>query len=502
MINQISSVNYLSQKKSESKKTNFKGNGLKRDVSDVFTRSNSIKAKGISFKGKEGEVSDHDIKTISDFVKNPENRGKFIVIKESRGYNEPAGYYTDYVDRNGKEHKYSDYKYEEMGSYSTVAKGLSDEKEYDEAAYVMKENKIKDENLEKIIAKYMVEEGRDDEAMELYPELEEDINRYLCDIKSRYVPTGSTPKAKNLNEMYEQRKKHDFDDAAEGNLFDLRYKPYGMTYKYSAWNSNNEIYEPLSHHYDSDLAEAQEMLQEHNLDEKEIEKYKKSISSKMSISDHIFHFTWPTRATASLRQAINAVQHTIQNAKLAQIETKQQEVFNLVEVEKQKEPVKAEISDKFILPLIELNQGNNVKLPNCIMLTGKNPYVMQELIDWTGENADANYVKLPSMYSKKDMRKNMLKTLEQAEENYQNTGKRSLISVNGMSKLLEEKTNSKTDIADMKYIMNCASKNYHSTIMFYSKDPSKFAPGILEPHRVGLKVNVPFDMNIDYKMGE
>lgn len=186
----------------------------------------------------------------------------------------------------------------------------------------------------------------------------------------------------------------------------------------------------------------------------------------------------------------------MQNAKEEQIKQKEEDAFKLTELEHQKEPVKAELQKKFITPLMRTNSGYNIDLPNCVMLTGENPYVMQELIEWTGEVSDADFVKLPSLYSKGDMIDNLYDTLANAEKNYQNTGKRSIIFVNGMSKLLEEKNNSKTDIADMKYIMNAANKNFHSTIMFYSKNPSEFAPGINAIHRIGLKINVPIDMDV------
>lgn len=145
-----------------------------------------------------------------------------------------------------------------------------------------------------------------------------------------------------------------------------------------------------------------------------------------------------------------------------------------------------------LLHLIEISRsGAPAKMPNCVMLVGENPYIMRELIDWTGHQADANYVIVPNQLDNNDLQEDLFKELEEAEENYQKTGKRSVIFVENMDKLLKPEINGKDGVAIMKNLMNIANKNYHSTIMFYTKDPSKLDPGTTVSHRVGLRVDVP-----------
>lgn len=177
---------------------------------------------------------------------------------------------------------------------------------------------------------------------------------------------------------------------------------------------------------------------------------------------------------------------------------------NMQVLESKKEPVKQTLQGRFLNPLNDWFKNEHVKLPNCIMLTGTCPDTMKELIDWTGEFAskrNTDYVKLPSLPNKDEMYDSILESLEKAEENYQKTKRRSLIFVNGMDKLLFEDSNTQSEIADMKDIMDKANRYYHSTIIFYSKNPEKLDPGTTVSHRIGLKVDVPFENNTELTKG-
>ncbi len=160
--------------------------------------------------------------------------------------------------------------------------------------------------------------------------------------------------------------------------------------------------------------------------------------------------------------------------------------------ETKEEAVKSQIQTKF-LEFIKMDQdGKPVsEFPNCIMLVGKNIPYMQTLIDWTAENADCNYVKIPYNMDNSALQETLGEKLDEAEENYHNTGTRTIIYVNGMEKLLSPTKNTDGNIACMKEMMNTADKNYHSTIIFTAKDPSKLDPGTMVSHRVGLSIDVP-----------
>ncbi len=163
----------------------------------------------------------------------------------------------------------------------------------------------------------------------------------------------------------------------------------------------------------------------------------------------------------------------------------------IASLETKKEAVKSEIQKEFI-DLIDLDQKKKFveEFPNCLMLTGENTPLMQDLIDWTGENTDCNYVKVPYIINNDDHQEAIGEALEKAEDSYQKTGKRSLIYVNGLEKLINPKLNDFENIECMKNLMNKADTNFHSTLIFTAKDPSKLDNIAIQPNRV-TNIDVP-----------
>lgn len=183
------------------------------------------------------------------------------------------------------------------------------------------------------------------------------------------------------------------------------------------------------------------------------------------------------------------------NKKENTINEMQGRVEKFTKLEAKKENVKDEIQRKFI-DLIELDQKKKFvkEFPNCLMLTGEHTPLMQNIIDWTGENTDCNYVKVPYIINNDDHQEAIGEALENAEKNYEQTGKRSLIYVNGLEKLINPKLNEDENIDCMKNLMNKASTNFHSTLIFTAKDPSKLDNIAIAEHRVTeIKVPITFD---------
>ena len=60
----------------------------------------------------------------------------------------------------------------------------------------------------------------------------------------------------------------------------------------------------------------------------------------------------------------------------------------------------------------------------------------------------------------------VIDALEEAEEKYQRTGRRTIIRVNGFDKLMSKEYNTPENIAALKEYMDTADEDYHSTIIF------------------------------------
>jgi len=128
--------------------------------------------------------------------------------------------------------------------------------------------------------------------------------------------------------------------------------------------------------------------------------------------------------------------------------------------------------------LVEREKGGKSTIfPNCIMLSGQDPKVTNELIEWTGQISDCNFVKIKHTGD-------LLAHLEKAEENYKKTKDRTLLYVENLEELINPNKAPNHTIADMKAIMTSSAEDFHSTIIFNTKDPSKLDQIALQPHRV------------------
>lgn len=176
-------------------------------------------------------------------------------------------------------------------------------------------------------------------------------------------------------------------------------------------------------------------------------------------------------------------------------ERKYKQSLKLRSLEEKKSAAKEVLSNELILQIDFANESKPYDLPNCVMLVGENPYVTKELIDWTGQHAAADYVIVPNNLNGNELQKDLIASLKNSEANYQKTGKRTVIYVENMEKLLNPQTNSNANIAIMKDFMNKTDRRFHSTIIFQTKDPDGLDPLTLVSHRVGLRVDVPISFD-------
>ena len=89
--------------------------------------------------------------------------------------------------------------------------------------------------------------------------------------------------------------------------------------------------------------------------------------------------------------------------------------------------------------------------------------------------------------------------LEQAEDDYQNTGDWNLIAVKGMDNLIDHNKSEDWVVESMKDIMSATAEDYHSTLIFSSTHPETLDSIALQPHRVKkiktADIKTPKDMD-------
>jgi len=155
----------------------------------------------------------------------------------------------------------------------------------------------------------------------------------------------------------------------------------------------------------------------------------------------------------------------------------------MIILEQEKQKVKDLLFKKFAdLTDLEL-KGNKVKMPNCIMLVGKSDDLPNELITWTKENSDCNFVKVANA-DREILQDELWDQLNAAKEIFSKTKKRTLIHVEGFESLINPTMNTFENIDGLKDIMQRCATDFGSTIIFKTKDPSKLNNEAIQPHRV------------------
>lgn len=133
--------------------------------------------------------------------------------------------------------------------------------------------------------------------------------------------------------------------------------------------------------------------------------------------------------------------------------------------------------------IARVNEGKQVIVPNCIMLTGENSELNNRLINYLGKKSNCHFVQIKHT-------ENILDYLKKAEENYTKSSKRTLLYVDNFEQLINPATAPAHLTTDLKNLMGKSSEKYKTTIIFSTKDASKLDQIALQPHRIGEKIDV------------
>lgn len=135
-----------------------------------------------------------------------------------------------------------------------------------------------------------------------------------------------------------------------------------------------------------------------------------------------------------------------------------------------------QLKTKLIDQIQRVKEGKSASVPNCVMLVGGDK-ITDELIKWTGENTNCNFVQI----GKDD---NILKYLKNGEQHYREKGERTLLHVRNFNQLINPKKTPEHVIGDLKDLMSSASEDFHSTIIFSTGGISELDSIAIQPHRV------------------
>ncbi len=131
--------------------------------------------------------------------------------------------------------------------------------------------------------------------------------------------------------------------------------------------------------------------------------------------------------------------------------------------------------------------------PNCLLFVGKDENKTKDAIDWFMKTAKQNNHSIDLFAEDFDF----VEYLEQAEEQFQKTGKWNLIYVKNMDKAINPSEVEPAVIASMKSIMCATEKNFHTTLLFQTKDAAKLDDIATESNRINGMYDIDSMVNFD-----
>lgn len=147
--------------------------------------------------------------------------------------------------------------------------------------------------------------------------------------------------------------------------------------------------------------------------------------------------------------------------------------------------IKYQINEEF---LSAFNKDNKkVKIPDALMIQSKNREDATETLKWIVGKSNSNYIYIEDKNEANYTRLDQIRTvLEEAEENYNKNGKRTLVWVENFDKLLSKDSDNEEVIGDLKDMLDKISKQYKTTIIFSCNSTENLDPIALQPHRVKI----------------
>ena len=130
---------------------------------------------------------------------------------------------------------------------------------------------------------------------------------------------------------------------------------------------------------------------------------------------------------------------------------------------------------------------------NCLLFVGKDENKTKDAIDWFMKTAKQNNHNIDLFAEDFDF----VEYLEQAEEQFQKTGKWNLIYAKNMDKAINPSEVEDYTIAGMKAIMCATEKDFHTTLLFQTKDAAKLDDIATESNRINGMYDIDSMVNFD-----
>ena len=143
------------------------------------------------------------------------------------------------------------------------------------------------------------------------------------------------------------------------------------------------------------------------------------------------------------------------------------------------EPGFKNILSGFIFPVLDEHKGIDTIIPNCVMVEDPSGKVADDIINFAKSVKDMETIP--------DAQRGLYYALQESLQNFEKTGKRTLIELDDFSKLVDKQAD--FDITEwMKAVLTACADDYKATVIFQTPDANNLIEEINVPHRVGVNL--------------
>lgn len=148
------------------------------------------------------------------------------------------------------------------------------------------------------------------------------------------------------------------------------------------------------------------------------------------------------------------------------------------------------LKQNLIFPLKMLQQGNDLSIPNGVLVNTPFKLFSKIITKWITETSNSDYQKLNAKKykSEEEFFESLSDISEKSRHNYESTNKHSFTLITNIGKFLKNKN---TELLPyLKNFMDTTASDHHNTIILAGSDLSKLDSILTAKHRFPLQINL------------
>ena len=161
------------------------------------------------------------------------------------------------------------------------------------------------------------------------------------------------------------------------------------------------------------------------------------------------------------------------------------------------------LTQRVLHPMILEAQGHTVIIPGGILIESESPDVARNVFEWITKKTNSNYITInaTSFEDKRKLFEIINHVAKKAQKEFESGKKRTLIFIENFENCGVPNSENQPIIGALKSFLDKCSKDYHSTIVISTSDPSKLDKIVTADHRFQVKVKLDNDFMQNNELG-